>query len=147
MGGNETGTEDTAALGGQAASVRPAESGNGTSPVGTHTPGPWEYVPSDKHHGAYVVGPFGGDVCDCYTMSDPSSPSIRNGGTSRPIPFKGDEMDANARLIAAAPDLLAALNFILAFYEPGQRYLDTEAWKVAEASARHAVAKATGSQS
>lgn len=30
----------------------------------------------------------------------------------------------------------SALNFILAFYEPGQRYLDTNAWKQAEASAR-----------
>jgi len=29
-----------------------------------------------------------------------------------------------------------ALNFILAFYEPGQTHLDTEAWKRAEASGR-----------
>jgi len=29
-----------------------------------------------------------------------------------------------------------ALNFILAFYEPGQRYLDTEAWKQAEAGGK-----------
>ena len=48
----------------------------------------------------------------------------------------------HAHLIAAAPDLLGALRFILAFYEPGQKHLDTEAWKVAEASARRAVAKA-----
>lgn len=31
---------------------------------------------------------------------------------------------------------MGAMNFILAFYEPGQTYLDTEAWKLAEASAR-----------
>lgn len=31
-----------------------------------------------------------------------------------------------------------ALNFILAFYEPGQRYLDTNAWTQAEASGRRA---------
>jgi hypothetical protein len=31
-----------------------------------------------------------------------------------------------------------ALNFILAFYEPGQNYLDTNAWKQAEASGRRA---------
>lgn len=37
-----------------------------------------------------------------------------------------------------------ALRFILAFYEPGQRYLDTEAWKRAEASGRAALAKAGG---
>lgn len=31
-----------------------------------------------------------------------------------------------------------ALNFILAFYEPGQRYLDTEAWTQAEAGGKRA---------
>jgi hypothetical protein len=51
-------------------------------------------------------------------------------------------LEANASLIAAAPDLLGALRFVLAFYEPGQTHLDTEAWKCAEASARAAVAKA-----
>lgn len=34
-----------------------------------------------------------------------------------------------------------ALNFILAFYDPGQRYLDTNAWKQAEASGRRVHAK------
>ena len=38
--------------------------------------------------------------------------------------------------------LRSALQFILAFYEPGQRHLDTEAWKRAEAQARAAVAEA-----
>lgn len=28
------------------------------------------------------------------------------------------------------------MNFVLAFYEPGQRHLDTEAWKRAEAGMR-----------
>jgi hypothetical protein len=31
----------------------------------------------------------------------------------------------------ALEDCVGALQFILAFYEPGQRTLDTEAWKVA----------------
>lgn len=31
----------------------------------------------------------------------------------------------------ALEDCVGALQFILAFYEPGQRALDTEAWKVA----------------
>ncbi len=39
-------------------------------------------------------------------------------------------------------DLIGALQFILAFYEPGQRHLDTEAWKHAEASGRYALARA-----
>jgi len=37
--------------------------------------------------------------------------------------------------------LTGALRFILAFYEPGQTYLDTNAWKVAEAGGRAALAK------
>ena len=43
-----------------------------------------------------------------------------------------------------ASERVGALNFILAFYEPGQRYLDTEAWKCAEAGARRVMAKAKG---
>lgn len=71
-----------------------------------HTPGPWEYVPSNEHHGPYVAAPYGGDICDCYVMSDPSSLSVRNGGPSKPIHLQSGAADANARLIAAAPCLL-----------------------------------------
>lgn len=39
-------------------------------------------------------------------------------------------------------DCWGALNFILAFYGPGQPYLDTNAWKQAEASGRRAHAAA-----
>ena len=38
-------------------------------------------------------------------------------------------------------ELTGALNFIIAFYEPNQRHLDTEAWKRAEESGRRALAK------
>lgn len=41
-------------------------------------------------------------------------------------------------------ELRGALRFILAFYEPGQKYLDTNAWIQAEASGRRALAKAGG---
>lgn len=64
------------------------------------SPAPWEYIASTEHHGAYVANSYGGTVCDCYEMSDPSAASVRNGGTSRPIPFA--DMDANARLIVTA---------------------------------------------
>jgi hypothetical protein len=37
--------------------------------------------------------------------------------------------------------LIGAMRFVLAFYEPGQTYLDTNAWKNAEAGARRVMAK------
>jgi hypothetical protein len=57
--------------------------------------------------------------------------------------------DLHAKLAAETAlvqELTGALRFILAFYEPGQTYLDTEAWKVAEAGARRVVAKAESRQ-
>ena len=78
-----------------------------------HTPGPWEYVPSDQYHGPYVAADYGGDICDCYTMSRLGEPSERNGGKSRPVLFQGENADANARLIAAAPELLDALKMVM----------------------------------
>lgn len=42
---------------------------------------------------------------------------------------------------ALIAELTGALRFIMAFYEPGQRYLDTEAWKCAEAGGHRALAK------
>jgi hypothetical protein len=55
--------------------------------------------------------------------------------TSRPLGWLPLPEDAEPDPLLK--DAWGALNFILAFYEPGQTYLDTEAWKVAEARARH----------
>lgn len=65
-----------------------------------HTPGPWRIDPADPHH---VIAADDGDWSDFWSVStatDDCGP-----GMSRTI--------ANARLIAAAPDLLAALDDIV----------------------------------
>ncbi len=89
-----------------------------------HTPGPWEYVQSTEHHGPYVVHKFGPTVCDCYTMTQPGELSVRNGGVSKPVHFMADEADANARLIAEAPNMLTALQGVAALpgFKPDEPY-------------------------
>ena len=54
----------------------------------------------------------------------------------------GAELALQADAINA--QLLGALRLILAFYEPGQTCLDTNAWKQAEAAGRAAVRAAEG---
>ena len=72
-----------------------------------HTPGPWEYVSGEEFHGPYITSDFG-DICDFYVMSKPEEASILNRGPSKPVLMQGSQAEANARLGAAAPDLLAA---------------------------------------
>lgn len=79
-----------------------------------HTPGPWGYIPSNENHGPYVVNEWGaGDICDCYTMTNPDSLSVRNGGDSKPVHFQHDEADANAKLISLSPNMFTALEQIV----------------------------------
>lgn len=51
-------------------------------------------------------------------------------------------LDEAAKGLERVEGLRSALRFILAFYEPGQRHLDTEAWKHAESSGRLQLAEA-----
>lgn len=73
-----------------------------------HTPGPWSvpHMARDEVgcNCAYVLAePYMGSIC---TISISDGKTIRDFGNDCP-PL--DEAKANARLIAAAPDLLAAL--------------------------------------
>ena len=63
----------------------------------THTPGPWRVVPANQYHGAYVVDDTTDvTVCDLYYLHAGAAVALPNAET-------------NARLIAAAPVLLEAL--------------------------------------
>ncbi len=56
---------------------------------------PWTHIKATGHHGHYIEDQLGFTVCDLYTMQGSC------------LPFENAEQ--HARLIAAAPDLLAAL--------------------------------------
>ncbi|GFM29237.1 hypothetical protein [Novosphingobium sp. PY1] len=74
-----------------------------------HTPGPWDVVEATEHHGFYVISEFGNTIADLYTMSNPDMIATANGGLSKPVPFMHEMDGPNARLIAAAPELLDLL--------------------------------------
>jgi hypothetical protein len=92
-----------------------------------HTPGPWEF--DDKHSSGFPLL--------CLYAADNRNPF--HGSRS------DDEQNANARLIAAAPELLEALRAITdqlerigdTRYDKDGQYID---------AARAAIAKATGEQ-
>lgn len=96
--------------------------------MSTHTPGPWVYEGSAEieAEGCVTVARLWDEYGDYY-----------------------DNADANGRLMAAAPDLLAACQFW------DQGFTDGESWDYAQfldwvnrnrAAARAAIAKATGEE-
>lgn len=91
-----------------------------------HTPGPWK-IGTPGPNGCYTVGTQGG------LMTAMIAHSICE-------PDQVDTANANARLIAAAPELLEALEEIVAA-------ADGDGWNQLDASfskARAAISKATG---
>lgn len=64
-----------------------------------HTPGPWN---------ATKFNPVTGDIDDCYLYVEPGISVIE-----RKVKGRDQHDTANARLIAAAPDLLEALEYCL----------------------------------
>lgn len=87
---------------------------------GGHTPGPWQHDTGPSLSGRYhVVNDANGDmVCECYEGAD-------------------RDRETNARLIAAAPDMLKALDDLVNSFE---KHRPKEYWD----AARAAIAKARG---
>jgi hypothetical protein len=94
-----------------------------------HTPGPWHIGVRTFHAGRDVYGPKGEPVA----VADDAI-------TATP------EAEANARLIAAAPCLLACLEALVGEADLGEVDLDDDDRAKLE-PARAAIAKATGGQS
>jgi hypothetical protein len=105
-----------------------------------HTPGPWRFALNDDGkpwllNSGYAIVAFGaessedgGQICEVSVQSKPK----RGEGWKHSCPVR----DANARLIAAAPDLLEALQYVLSAH--GEQLTD------AFEQAHKAIAKATG---
>lgn len=103
----------------------------------THTPGPWSCLAGYGHHGLAISGP-NGEALGHVRAFIPSG-DVQHG---MPVMMKWGEGQANARLIAAAPELLEALRWCAEYAQhapPELEYLHEWA-----AIARAAIAKATG---
>lgn len=102
-------------------------------PIGEHTPGPWRIASGGHNILAAGSGEFPKMVASVYITNDPS-PTYKDRG----------ELQANARLIAAAPDMLAALVRIATMQnDPAHDGADFESvFLLAEKIAREAADKA-----
>lgn len=89
-----------------------------------HAPGPWAYQEDSDAYTHIVRGP--GNRFICQLAQTPSA-----------------EIEANARLIAAAPELLEALKDLIGWV-PGGVHFHTDAPQKAVERASAAIAKATG---
>lgn len=95
-----------------------------------HTQGPWQY----KRRGTQV---WGRSVGGCQMIeSEHLIADIRGWGHIQYLPDAEKIQDANGRLIAAAPDLLEALRFVMSAHG--------EQLDLAFERAHKAIAKATG---
>lgn len=105
-----------------------------------HTPGPWKLGAAYGHFGVYIEGPKGENIGHAQ-IEEPSTKEGAKYGDKKPIPWGLP----NARLIAAAPEMLNAL----AALEDGVRLviaglMKKEALEAECADARAAIIKATG---
>jgi hypothetical protein len=103
--------------------------------IDKHTPGPWYYVPrlsASENHAGYLVG------CG-------PTPNQRIAEVI-PVDQDGIKGGANARLIAAAPEMLEALQAMVGSYVRfyGDKGLESPPGQIKKALA--AIAKATGAE-
>lgn len=80
-----------------------------------HTPAPWRYSPDET--GAPVVGPDNVRICDmdCVDFYDIVDDADTGEGEAAVAEYEA-QREANARLVTAAPKLLAACEGILASF-------------------------------
>lgn len=96
-----------------------------------YTPGPWTTDGSARGGDLDIIAPSGRvALIDCESRRDFQSEAV---------------LESNARLIVAAPELLAALQDMVGAY---QRHFDVMpvAWQTYDDIARAAIAKATGAE-
>ena len=98
----------------------------------THTAGPWMYATGEDWDGAHVTDKHGRIVADCQGCDIP--------GTCGEVGT--DEAEANARLIAAAPELLEALKVAESELRYHAATRNSEALEIVRA----AIQKATGGE-
>ena len=101
----------------------------------THTPGPWLIKGPSEARNMHVGGDFA-----IYVVTD--APHIIAETFDRSPPTDRHPAEANARLMAAAPDMRAALEFYLET-EPGAAYRKYHHPADVAIVARAAIAKAT----
>jgi hypothetical protein len=101
-----------------------------------HTPGPWTRCKSTESGGSFITHIdaeyVGHDVCFVYASHGMFDPVVTT-----------EQDDANANLIAAAPELLESLESVLTLARLKWGNLDKDAWAEFE-KARAAIAKAKG---
>jgi ABC-type nitrate/sulfonate/bicarbonate transport system substrate-binding protein len=100
-----------------------------------HTPGPWSVHSGDDYNGVRIDGPDGRSVAHAH-QRDPH-PTLGQGITQA-------EAEINARLIAAAPELLETMQMIM---DRAEEWINMNLDGEVGDNARAAIAKATGSQS